>query len=383
LFLLLVVAVTFGILGLFVSALFGRTGRATVASFLIVLALMIGPIFVAAMVGVLQGKEPPRWILAPSPISALSSTLAPTMGMDVGGSLFYILSGIFNAGVAPISQTSIPRPLYHYSIPFFALLSLILYMLTTRLVQPTRRWRIRRKELVVGVVSVMALVGVIIGAYFLSTARYEQARSLQNNPDPAFGVRESMPVQMMPQAEQRVEVVQVETPTPLPVDKPLPGPGSSIELTIKDNAEIYAAVAHQLYTKDNTFGGNDPGWSSLYLISITDDNVGDPETPEAQSVDLPEEVRSIVGQKLSDLPMKVMWVPSLDTVGPEANGGQVDGGKGVVFTFGNIHPQEDGTVQVPASLYFANLGAGGRTYILKNNNGVWEVIGNTGAEWIS
>src|SRR5512135_8741 len=42
---LLLFAVTFGILGLFMSALFGRTGRATVASFITVVVLMIGPLF--------------------------------------------------------------------------------------------------------------------------------------------------------------------------------------------------------------------------------------------------------------------------------------------------------------------------------------------------
>ena len=69
------------------------------------------------------------------------------------GGVFYALSGLFNMGVSPISQTSIPRPLYHYTIPFYTLLSLILYMLSTRLVQPTRRWRMRWKELLAGVVT--------------------------------------------------------------------------------------------------------------------------------------------------------------------------------------------------------------------------------------
>src|SRR5690606_3962770 len=72
---LVVFAFSFGVIGLFMSALFGRTGRATVASFLVVAALTAGPLFLAVLVGVLQQREPPRWLLAPSPISALSSTL--------------------------------------------------------------------------------------------------------------------------------------------------------------------------------------------------------------------------------------------------------------------------------------------------------------------
>ena len=45
---LVAISVAFGILGMFMSALFGRTGRATVASFITVVVLMIGPLFLAA-----------------------------------------------------------------------------------------------------------------------------------------------------------------------------------------------------------------------------------------------------------------------------------------------------------------------------------------------
>ena len=61
----------------------------------------------------------------------------------------------------------------------------------------------------------------------------------------------------------------------------------------------------------------------------------------------------------------------------------VDDGKGVIFTFGNIQAQNDGSVHVSASLYFASLGAGGRTYILSKVDGVWKITGKTGVEWIS
>ena len=77
---LIVFAVAFGILGLFMSALFGRTGRSTVASFIAVVLLMVGPLFLAALTGVIRQSEPPRWLLAPSPISTLSAALASSMG---------------------------------------------------------------------------------------------------------------------------------------------------------------------------------------------------------------------------------------------------------------------------------------------------------------
>ena len=52
-------------------------------------------------------------------------------------------------------------------------------------------------------------------------------------------------------------------------------------------------------------------------------------------------------------------------------------------TLGDIQTQEDGTVQVEGSLYFANLGAGGRTYILERVDGEWRVAGDTGVIWMS
>jgi hypothetical protein len=146
---LLVVAVTLGILGLFMSSLFGRTGRATVATFIVVLVIMIGPLFLTVLVAAIQQGEPPRWILAPSPISALSAALASSMGSNSGRELFFVLGGMFNMGIAPLSQVGIPRPLYHYSLPLYVMLSVILYMLTTRLIQPAHRWQFRRKELLV------------------------------------------------------------------------------------------------------------------------------------------------------------------------------------------------------------------------------------------
>ncbi|NLF14883.1 MAG: hypothetical protein GX597_24090, partial [Anaerolineaceae bacterium] len=77
----------------------------------------------------------------------------------------------------------------------------------------------------------------------------------------------------------------------------------------------------------------------------------------------------------------VTWVESRDQV-PMDDKDTVEGG-GAIFTLGNPHFQTDGTVHVSASLYFANLGAGGRTYILQEVDGEWRIIGTTGVEWMS
>lgn len=58
-------------------------------------------------------------------------------------------------------------------------------------------------------------------------------------------------------------------------------------------------------------------------------------------------------------------------------------GGGAIITLGNIHPQEDGSAQAAGSIYVANLGAGGTTYVLEKTDGVWEITGRTGVSWMS
>ncbi len=380
------ISVAYGILGMFMSVLFGRTGRATVASFITVVVLMIGPLFLAALIGVVRGGEPPRWILAPSPISALSSALAPSMNTDMGG-VFYVLSGLFNMGVAPISQTNIPRPMYHYTLPFYTILSVLLYMLSTRLIQPTRQWRLRWKELLAGVVTFLVVIGLLVGGFLLTANRYEWSLPVRNgtNPDGRPAIM-PLPAQQVFPDKQVVPVMPEEnTPTPAADQTGTPVGASSNQEPMNDEAqaEIYAAVTRQLFTVDNTFGQSAPSWKGLYLISLTDDRIGDPKEPAGDPVAFSDAVLSGVAQRLNDLSPKIMWIKGKVDAAPDPKTGEVDGGESAVITFGNIHPQKDGTVHVSASLYFGSLGATGKTYILSYSDGTWTISGTTGAEWIS
>lgn len=376
---LLVVAVTFGILGIFMSTLFGRTGRATIASFIIVLLLMLGPLFLTILVAALRQGEPPRWLLSPSPISALSSAITPATGSPGGGNeIFYILGGFFNLGVSPISQTQIPRPLYHYSLPIYAIFSQILYMLATRLVQPTRRWRIRRKELIIGLAALLGLVGLTVAAFLLTANRYEWVRAGQANPAanqaampfPAAAVERPVEVQPNLAVEQAPGTQSLNT-------------SAGIDLTAQEQAEIYAVVARQLYTVDHTFGDIPPNWSMLYLITVTDDGVGDPNTLKNEPVTLEQAIQTGLATRLEDLPAKIVWIETRETATLDPQTGAVENGQGAIITLGNIHPQEDGTLHVPASLYFASTGGTGKTYILTKIDGTWQITGTTGVEWIS
>lgn len=169
------VAIMFGVIGLFISALFGRTGRATAISYLIVLLILFAPLFLAVVIGVFRQSEPPRLMLIPSPISALASALQPSVNPINISSAFWMLGGSVTWiwGMPPISLTSIPRPIYHYSLPIFGAVTLILYLLTTRLVKPTRRWQTHWTEALVATVLLLGYSGLVILAFSGTSNRYD------------------------------------------------------------------------------------------------------------------------------------------------------------------------------------------------------------------
>jgi len=172
---LMVIAVMFGVIGLFMSALFGRTGRATALSYLVILLMLFGPLFVAIVVGVMKQSDPPRWLLFPSPISALGSALMPSTNTQSISSMFWMLGNTpaWILGSPQISYTDIPRPLYHFSLPLYGAITLVCYFLATRLVRPARRWKFQWPEILLALVLVVGFLGVTILAYGMTTNRYE------------------------------------------------------------------------------------------------------------------------------------------------------------------------------------------------------------------
>jgi hypothetical protein len=155
----------------------------------------------------------------------------------------------------------------------------------------------------------------------------------------------------------------------------------SVQPTEEESAAIYAAVVRQVYTIDDTFGGTlQP--PTLYILGTTDDRGGDPDSQEGSAAEIPGTVRESITALLADLPTEVIWVETRDEAPLEADTGAVVDG-GALITLGNIAPQSDGSVHVPASIYVANLAAGGQTYVLEEVDGVWTITGTTGAAWIS
>lgn len=156
---------------------------------------------------------------------------------------------------------------------------------------------------------------------------------------------------------------------------------ADVELRETDQSEIYAAVIRQLYTVDHTFA-EPPDFPRVYLLEMTNDAVGDPDVPQSDPLVIPPQVQKDILQMLKDLPADIRWAKSQEEVPMDSEGERV-AENGVIFTLGNLHRQEDGSVQVPASLYFSALGAGGRTYVVEKVDGAWQVTGDTGFEWIS
>lgn len=151
-------------------------------------------------------------------------------------------------------------------------------------------------------------------------------------------------------------------------------------MELEDRADIYAAVIRRLYTSDHSFGSDQPDFPNLYLIYVTDDRTGaDMRVPAAPRL-LTDPLRGAIEERLSELPAKVYWVSSFGEV-PLVDNSSVKGG-GAVINVGNIHEQ-DGAVQVSGSIYVANLAASGRTYILEEQDGAWQITGDTGVIWIS
>jgi ABC-type transport system involved in multi-copper enzyme maturation permease subunit len=208
---LVVVAVMVGVIGLFMSALFGRTGRATAVTYLVVLLLLFGPLFFASMTGILQQSQPPRWILIFSPISALASALAPSVSINNISSMFWIVGNTYQwiMGSPSISYVSIPRPIYHYSIPIFIGITLVLYMVTTRLVKPARRWRITWAEVLVGTTLLIGIIGLLLLLFIGTSSRYENFRQqLPETPTPA-GVEGRSLISQIPQDFRNLEPVDL------------------------------------------------------------------------------------------------------------------------------------------------------------------------------
>jgi hypothetical protein len=154
---------------------------------------------------------------------------------------------------------------------------------------------------------------------------------------------------------------------------------SSITIEQSDEVAIYSAVIRQIYAHTTFNGTYQP--PTIYIIRYTDDTAGDPKAHPSEPILVTEDLQSEITSELQDLPTNIVWVNASDEVEKNSWRDVLDGG--AILTLGNIHLQEDNSVQVPGSYFMASLCAGGRTYILEFIENIWEITGTTGTMWIS
>jgi ABC-type transport system involved in multi-copper enzyme maturation permease subunit len=242
--LMVIIAITYGMLGIFFSALTRRTGRATVLSYVVVLALTFGTFFVwFVLTATGNGRTPPRAILYLNPLSALASAIftpGAMTGMWSGPimELFYVLTRGTSMLGGPVFQAP-GRPLWQYTVALYLAITVVLYLLTTQLVKPVRRWRIGWRGLA-GLVVVLALLG---GGLWLTFATDIGSTGIRAAERPDVGpVPTPLPAAVAREgAIEVVEVVEVPverdgddpsqpTPTPPP---PCPPPCPSTRTTTR------------------------------------------------------------------------------------------------------------------------------------------------------
>ncbi len=180
---LLVIAVLFGVIGMFFSALLNHSSQATVVSYLVIALLLFGPLFAGILSGMIVQGDPPCWVLSLSPLVVVSSTFASSVNPQSISSAFWMLGSpiYWIMGTPPISQDSIPRPIYHYMLPLYLLIIILLYFLASRLVKPVRRWHIQWSEALLALVLILGLMGAISLGYLLTTNRYENIQIVETN----------------------------------------------------------------------------------------------------------------------------------------------------------------------------------------------------------
>jgi ABC-2 type transport system permease protein len=383
---LIVVAGMLGVLGLFLSALLGRSSRATVVSYVILAAMLFMPFFIYMGQNMLTQTQPPRWILVISPITSLFSAMQPSLTGQYPMSWFWMFGGFGPEvwfGSPQISTVSIPRPIYHYSLPLFGFISLVLYLITMRLVRPARRWKFSLKDIGITFGILAAYAAAVIFFFYSTTDRYENALTdlLQNEPAPAVVVAEDI--------EKVVPVLDsVQSKTTLPLsassaaipDLAMLSLGRDL-LADFDQAQIYALVVRQLAQVDHTFE-EAPNFPVIYLSKYLDDAAGSADTIfSSEFFELSTNIMDEISTRLADLPAKIVWIDDPGGIAKNPDTGRVDG-DGAVIVLGNIYLEEDLTAYVPGSLEAGLIAAGGRTYLLDSSDGKWQISGTVGAEWI-
>jgi hypothetical protein len=293
-------------------------------------------------------------------MSVLFSAILPALSTQGGmGGFFQGIGGALGGNLEQMNGmvTGVPRPLYHYSLPLYAGLTLILYFLATWLIQPIRRWRLSWRSAGVALALLVA-VGGGTALTFLSTAdRY----TLSAMPTPV----PFMPAPMPGVAVARpVEVRVAPTATTLPLQTPV----SVAEFSAEDQVSIYMAVAAPLIQQEAITLG------TLYLVRATFDVMGYVNGPSAPPQNLSPALQDALAAALSPLAEQVTWINEWPASAMEL------ADEDRVLVLGNLHPLEEG-ILASATLFRVGDRSMGGSYLLTQENDKWVLTGEPRATW--
>ena len=178
--LLVVTALTFGMIGLLCSAVVRRTITATILAYAVVLLMVVGSYVVVSLRIAARPNQPAgaSRIVAASPFSAMASIVARNqqasqMDMPAGpmpidsAGMFMSMPGIsmLTVGIVEYGPNgAITHPIYRWTIAGYSVLGLACYWLASHLVRPRRRWRLDGHDLVM-LLMIMVVSGA--GVYWL------------------------------------------------------------------------------------------------------------------------------------------------------------------------------------------------------------------------
>jgi hypothetical protein len=162
-----------------------------------------------------------------------------------------------------------------------------------------------------------------------------------------------------------------------------PAGDSDDEAGTDDLAQIYAAAIHEIYHVDHSFGsGGSPGWPLVYVVATTND-AAMVDAPTAPSQAISTDLQEAITTELADEPFQLIWIEEFEDAPIDQTNGQIAEGEGIIITLGNTHPQNDDSVQLPFFMTCGGLCGIGKTYVLDQISGNWQVSGSVGPEIMS
>lgn len=351
---LIVVAFTLGVFGIFMSSLLKRTSRATVISYILIVVITFGSMVIYIGLGILQNDIPPRWIIAINPISALASALSSVSNQYDSVLSFIPIIGVDlnRLGGDAISFTSIPRPLYHFSLPLYGFIAIFLYSISTRLVMPTRRWKLSRKDILYFLFSIFLLCAFVAGAFFFTTDHYEQAINQfgQNFTGPVAPMREPAVAQEM--------AVRVE-------DVKKPFPGKNLDLGIDQQAELYSQGITDAVREFESV--NKVESKTIYLVETIVDTI---ET-ESYIFTIPAPLQLSITEKLEALSKEISWVQNVEAVfdNPEMS---IESNH-IVINLGDLKSIDQETISFYITINVDGVVESQTQYSMRNQDNEWKI----------